>query len=464
MFPLPSLQGYETNDEYILEILLFFTISGRVNDESTMSFSNLSSYALGLVFILLVAIIWSVASIVVQYLYRDQSFESPFLLTYIGTSLFVVQLPLHWLYKRWINWRTNSIGNGHYDIIPMTDEAPSRNDEEEESYHTDHVGGSNDSINSENSIGESNSVVESDRYWTERDHMIAGAKLSPFWFISNFAYNASLQYTSNSSSTVLVNTGSLFTFFIALLMRDERFSCWKLLGVLFGMAGCVLTGLHDARDAGNSRMRFLFADMIDSQGNDDHNDDLHVWGDILSVISAAFYGIYVVMVRLLCPRDESLMSMQLFLGYVGLWNMLALSPIAIYQLGIAQSVTLSGWVFGCLVVNGLFNNVISDYLWARSVVMTSATVATVGLGLTIPLAFASDVFLGIEDVLNFESILGAGFVLFGFVLVNIGQTKVDRNDEEEQNRTINEGDEGLQAISMQALSSEDDLASHQNLS
>jgi len=430
-----------------------------------MLFSNLSSYALGLVFILLVAIIWSVGSIVVQYLYRDQSFDAPFLLTYIGTSLFVMQLPLHWLYKRWINRQSNSVGSGNYDSIPTTDEAPSRSDEEEESYQTDHVGGSSNSTNSENSIGESNSVVESDKYWTERDHMIAGAKLSPFWFISNFAYNASLQHTSITSSTVLVNTGSLFTFFIALLMRDERFSCWKLLGVLFGMTGCVLTGLHDARNGGNSRMRFLFANMIDSEGNDvnDDNNDLHVWGDILSVISAAFYGIYAVMVRLLCPRDESLMSMQLFLGYVGLWNMLALSPIAIYQLGIAQSVTLSGWVFGCLVVNGLFNNVISDYLWARSVVLTSATVASVGLGLTIPLAFASDVFLGVEDVLNFESILGAGFVLFGFVLVNIGQTKVDRKDEDEQNRRINEGDEGSESISMHALSSVTDLGSHQNL-
>lgn len=414
------------------------------------------------------AIIWSVASIVVQYLYRDQSFDAPFLLTYIGTSLFVVQLPLHWLYKQWINWRSNSVGNGNYDSIPTGDESTSTIDEEEENYQTVHAGGNNVGTNSENGIGDASDVVERENYWTEQDHMIAAAKLSPFWFISNYAYNASLQLTSITSSTVLVNTGSLFTFLIALLMQDERFSCWKLLGVLFGMAGCVLTGLHDARagDGGDSRMRFLLGDMIDTDDNNenDHTDDLHVWGDVLSVISAAFYGIYTVMVRLLCPRDESLMSMQLFLGYVGLWNMLALSPIAIYQLGIAKSVTLSGWVFGCLVLNGLFNNVISDYLWARSVILTSATVASVGLGLTIPLAFVSDVFLGVEDVLNLESVLGAGFVLFGFVLVNIGETKNGKKDEDERNRRATEGDEGLRSISMQAVSPQNELESHQNLS
>lgn len=115
--------------------------------------------------------------------------------------------------------------------------------------------------------------------------------------------------------------------------------------------------------------------------------------------------------------------------------------------------TLSSWVFGCIVINGLFNNVISDYLWARSVVLTSATVATVGLGLTIPLAFASDVFLGSKDVLNSESILGAVFVLFGFVFVNIGQTQDDIKDANDESRRSRIGEEGLQTISMQAVSS-----------
>mmetsp|Transcript_28479 Transcript_28479/g.59290 ORF Transcript_28479/g.59290 Transcript_28479/m.59290 type:complete len:404 (-) Transcript_28479:198-1409(-) len=402
--------------------------------------SNLSSYTLGLVFILLVAIIWSVASIVVQYLYRDQSFDAPFLLTYISTSLFVVQLPLHWLYKRWEHYQSNVGGNHTYDSIPSDDEG---NELEERNPTVDVESSSSDSDTTEYFDG---NIDERNRHWTERDHMIAAAKLCPFWFLSNFAYNSSLQYTSITSSTVLVNTGSLFAFSIAVMMRDERFNCWKFLGVMLGMAGCVLTGLHDARDGGgdgeNRRMRFLFGDILESDGSDASNgdEDLHLWGDFLSVFSAAFYGVYTVMVRVLCPRDESLMSMQLFFGYIGLWNMLALSPIAIYQLGTAKSVTLSAWVFSCLVVNGLFNSVISDYLWARSVVLTSATVASVGLGLTIPLAFASDVFLGVENVMNFESIFGAGFVLFGFVLVNIGQKQDDKKDTDEHNEMISNED------------------------
>ena len=448
----------------------------------SLQIANVSSYALGLVFIVLVAIIWSIASIVVQYLYR-QSFDAPFLLTYIGTSLFVVQLPLHWLYKRWESRRRSSCGNGDrsnadYETIPTRDETPTLtgNCDEEEERQSSNSSSINNHINIDiNSDLSSSSANENENHWTETDHVIAALKLSPFWFVSNYAYNASLEHTSITSSTVLVNTGSLFTFVIALLMRDERFSCWKLLGVLFGMTGCILTARHDAREGGGgTRMRFLFGGTIDNNDDnnnngtgdvDDDSNNLHFLGDMLSVISAAFYGIYAVMIRVLCPRDESLMSMQLFLGYVGFWNMLLLSPIAIYQLGIAKNVTLSSWVFGCIVINGLFNNVISDYLWARSVVLTSATVATVGLGLTIPLAFASDVFFGSEDVLNSESILGAVFVLFGFVFVNIGQTQDDNEskdanaNEQSRSRRTSQGEEGrgLQSISMQVVSSETDF-------
>lgn len=70
---------------------------------------------------------------------------------------------------------------------------------------------------------------------------------------------------------------------------------------------------------------------------------------------------------------------------------------------------------------GFFDNVISDYLWLRAVILTNATVATVGLGLTIPLAFLSDVVMGHSNVLTPGAVVGAIAVLFGFVLVNAGE-------------------------------------------
>ena len=110
--------------------------------------------------------------------------------------------------------------------------------------------------------------------------------------------------------------------------------------------------------------------------------------------------------------------MQLLLGYIGLVNMVLLSPIALWQaVGNSQ---LTFIVVSFLVVKGLFDNVLSDYLWLRAVMLTSATVATVGLGLTIPLAFASDVLLKKGNVFSSASVMGALSVLAGFVMVNVG--------------------------------------------
>jgi solute carrier family 35, member F5 len=335
------------------------------------------SYTLGLFFIFLVSLIWAAASVLVQWVYSDQfDFDSPFLLTYIGVSLFTCFLPAHWIANYFSsvshNDRTTTVD---YESIHGASETPSTNPP---------------------------SLV-----WTTHDHLWAAAKIAPVWFLSNYAYNASLEYTSITSSTVLASTGSLFTFLFALLARDEHYSLFKLLGITLGMAGSILTGLHDIH--GNQ-----------TSGGD--ADSALPWGDFLGLVSAVGYGGYATMVRILCPRDESLMSMQVFLGFVGLWNMVILSPIAVY-LGLFQATGLTSVVFGCIILKGLFDNVLSDYLWARAVVLTSATVATVGLGLTVPLAFASDVVMGRPNVLDVASVLGALAVLGGFVLVNMGQQK-----------------------------------------
>lgn len=79
---------------------------------------------------------------------------------------------------------------------------------------------------------------------------------------------------------------------------------------------------------------------------------------------------------------------------------------------------LTGAIFGFIVLNGFADNVFSDYLWARAVVLTSPTVATIGMSITIPLAMISD-FLINDKTPSGVSFLGAFLVVVGFLLVNI---------------------------------------------
>mmetsp|Transcript_23909 Transcript_23909/g.35102 ORF Transcript_23909/g.35102 Transcript_23909/m.35102 type:complete len:108 (-) Transcript_23909:21-344(-) len=65
-----------------------------------------SSYLLGLFFIVIVSIIWTFASVIVQHLYNDLDFDSPFVLVYIGTSLFSILLPFRLIWERRLQlWR-----------------------------------------------------------------------------------------------------------------------------------------------------------------------------------------------------------------------------------------------------------------------------------------------------------------------------------------------------------------------
>ena len=81
---------------------------------------------------------------------------------------------------------------------------------------------------------------------------------------------------------------------------------------------------------------------------------------------------------------------------------------------------LTWTVVGLLVATALLDDVVSDYLWGRAVVLTSATVATLGLSITIPLALLTDTVLHPDtNMPTAPSIVGAVLVVAGFVCVNI---------------------------------------------
>ena len=57
------------------------------------------SYTLGLLFIVLVAVIWAGSSVLIQYIYDDLDFNSPFMVTYLATTLLGLYIPL---WQLWI--------------------------------------------------------------------------------------------------------------------------------------------------------------------------------------------------------------------------------------------------------------------------------------------------------------------------------------------------------------------------
>jgi solute carrier family 35 protein F5 len=428
-----------------------------------------NQYILGLVFILVVAIIWAASSVLIQCIYESESFDfhSPFLVTYIGVSLFSLWLPFHKITTTAAAccfWKSKQCH--HHDVAVQYQNIPLHRPLEEAAadYDTDDEEQTSNSFpmhlptNSTTtaSVATTRTTIvppshhddDGDtflllRKWDDTDHFRAACWIAPVWFIANWAYNASLAYTSVTSSTVLASTSSLFTFLFAVACKDEHFNYIKLAGILLGVTGSIITTLNDVEDGGSSgddptattvtiRRMMLIRRLLVGNNNyeDDNDNDSHkVLGDMLGLISAVGYAMYAVQTRVLCPHDEKLYSMQLLLGYVGLLNMVILSPVAAFQI-LSGRTELVWVVVGVLVLKGLFDNVLSDYLWLRAVILTNATVATVGLGITIPLAFLSDVMKGKSEVLGVEEVVGAMLVLVGFALVNIGNDDESSSSDE----------------------------------
>jgi len=214
---------------------------------------------------------------------------------------------------------------------------------------------------------------------------------------------------------VLVSTSCVFVFLFAVVIRVERFRWAKLAGVLLAYIGTALTTMNDL-------------------SNDDPDDNSNVLlGDILSLLAAVGYAVYTVQARVICPQDEELMSMQLLLGYVGIICVVPLLPIAIYS---ATQVNITWQIVGILMGKGLLDFVITDYLLFRSVILTNATVASVGLGLTIPLAFLADWILDKLGAVSAASICGAVAIALGFLIVNL----TGENDNEEHKEPLVEGE------------------------
>jgi len=195
------------------------------------------------------------------------------------------------------------------------------------------------------------------------------------------------------------------------------------------MAGATLVGWDDrSSDDGDSAI------IGDSNPNPTCNPNWItqrvITGDLLALGGAIMSGAYTIALATLCPGD-SRVSMGLVFGYLGILNALFLGPFffGLVFSNLIDVSELSFKVLLALVAKGLFDNVLADYLWARAVMLTTPTVATVGLSLTTPLAFTSDVILR-KFRGTWLTGTGAGLVLSGFLLVNelynIGDAEPDK--------------------------------------
>ncbi|XP_010245974.1 PREDICTED: uncharacterized vacuolar membrane protein YML018C-like [Nelumbo nucifera] len=399
-------------------------------------------WILGLIYIIAVAAIWIAASYVVQSVV--DSGVSPFLITYICNSLFVVLIPIveisHCLEDSAGNlwsWHRNKKGS-HLQVEENSEEVlllgenklrTETNESNPEVIEAGEISQQKSNISEsdyelyepertlpvqtrfpelpevDKVIEDGNKQLDVKGRWTRTRMAKVSLLISPFWFLAQLTFNFSLKYTTVTSNTILSSVSSLFTFLVALVFLGEKFTWVKLISVLMCMGGTIIVTLGDSEAGLNA---IAAKPLI---------------GDILALVSAGLYAVYITLIRKKIPDDDDQKSgrasMAQFLGFLGLFNLLIFLPVALILnfTKLEPFHTLTWTQFGLIVGKGLIDNVLSDYLWAKAILLTTTTVATAGLTIQVPLAAVVDSILGHAP--HLMDYLGGAAIIIGFIGINI---------------------------------------------
>jgi len=135
--------------------------------------------------------------------------------------------------------------------------------------------------------------------------------------------------------------------------------------------------------------------------------------------------------------------MQLFFGFVGLFNILTCWPIGVvlHFTGVEtfELPHTSRAITALLVNMGITWS--SDYIYVLAMLKTTPLVVTVGLSLTMPLAVVGDFILA--KPAKVQVIIGAAIVLLSFVMVGLEDSREEAREVSGVGPTLDE--EGAEA-------------------
>lgn len=311
--------------------------------KAKLGLGGVARRTLGISLLLVTVFLWTTSNFLASYIFSDHTYDKPFFVVYINTSVFAISLvPMlvrfvsqHGL--EGVRTELRQLLRDHKTASGARDRhrsgsllgRPAVKSPDEEAHGL--LGGGGGGDEDEDELDEQGEVSSSSTFdvvdgpedvdpaeadkLSLRQTAVLSLEFCMLWFCANYFASACLEYTSVGSVTILTSTSSVWTLIFCAVMRVETFSYRKLVGVLASLAGVVLISTVD-----------LSGRSDEDRGNFPHKSQASIAiGDGMAFFSAIVYGLYVTVMKRRVG-DEDRVNMPLFFGLVGLFNLALLWP------------------------------------------------------------------------------------------------------------------------------------------
>lgn len=337
------------------------TKTGGGGLRAQLGLAGVARRTLGISLLLVTVCLWTTSNFLASYIFSDHTYNKPFFVVYVNTSVFAVSLiPMFVKYvarygvrgvreevvELWLNEKgryktiTGSAGadssvrgsagvsrkvadeEAHGLLSGLVDDDDDVDVDVGEAYNNVATAASETGSHSGSASGRLQ-VVDApgtetsggDEKLSLRETAVLSLEFCMLWFCANYFASACLEHTSVGSVTILTSTSSVWTLVFCALMRVETFSVRKLVGVLASLAGVVLISSVD-----------LSGRSDEDRGSFPHKSTASIAvGDGMAFFSAIVYGLYVTVMKRRVG-DEDRVNMPLFFGLVGVFNLVFLWP------------------------------------------------------------------------------------------------------------------------------------------
>ncbi|TDZ74207.1 putative vacuolar membrane protein [Colletotrichum trifolii] len=372
--------------------------------QAKMGLAGVARRTLGISLLLVTVLLWTVSNFLASYIFSDHSYDKPFFVVYMNTSVFAVSL-IPMLVKFLL--AHGVAGLKHEAMVVWNEQRFGKAGLKTEGDEEDSVAGERLLVDDEPMM-EMEGFEPSVERLTFRETAIISLEFCMLWFFANYFASACLEYTSVGSVTILNSTSSVWTLVFCALMKVEGFTVRKFIGVLASLTGIVLISTVD-----------LSGSSDENRGSFPHKTTGQIAiGDLMAFVSAIIYGLYVTVMKRRVGNEDRV-NMPLFFGLVGLFNVLFLWPVffILHYTGLEPfQLPPTGKIWAIVIGNSL-SSFISDMSWAYAMLLTTPLVVTVGLSLTIPLSLIGEM-IQYSQYSSWIYWVGAAVVLISFLFIN----------------------------------------------